>query len=42
MWGMNFQHIPLYAHPHAFWWMLGVQVGIGLVLLLVLRFRNLL
>ena len=42
MWGMNFQHIPLYAHPHAFWWMLGVQVGIGLILLIVLRFRNLL
>src|SRR5689334_18859696 len=42
MWGMNFQHIPLYAHPHAFWWMLGAQVGIGLILRFVLRFRNLL
>lgn len=42
MWGMNFQHIPLSAQPHAFWWMLGVQVGLGLVLLLILRFRKLL
>src|SRR5689334_607568 len=42
MWGMNFQHIPLSAQPHAFWWMLGLQVGIGLILLLVLRFRKLL
>ena len=42
MWGMNFQHIPLYAHPNAFWWMLGIQVGIGLILLLILRFRKLL
>jgi magnesium transporter len=42
MWGMNFQHIPLSAEPHAFWWMLGVQVGLGVVLLLVLRLRKLL
>jgi magnesium transporter len=41
MWGMNFQHIPLSAQPHAFWWMLGVQVGIGLILLVVLRYRKL-
>jgi magnesium transporter len=37
MWGMNFQHIPLAGHPHAFWLMLGLQVGIGLALLLILR-----
>jgi len=42
MWGMNFQHIPLFDHPHAFWWMLGAQVGLGVILLLVLRFRKLL
>jgi len=42
MWGMNFLHIPLSTQPHAFWWMLGLQVGIGVILLLVLRFRKLL
>jgi len=42
MWGMNFQHIPLYAHPHAFWWMLGAQIGLGILLLVVLRLRKLL
>ena len=41
MWGMNFQHIPLFDHPHAFWWMLGAQVGLGVILLLVLRLRKL-
>jgi magnesium transporter len=41
MWGMNFQHIPLSAQPHAFWWMLGLQVGIGVVLLVILRVRKL-
>jgi magnesium transporter len=41
MWGMNFQHIPLSAQPHAFWWMLGIQIGIGVVLLLILHFRKL-
>jgi magnesium transporter len=42
MWGMNVQHIPLSADPHAFWWMLGIQLALGLVLALLLRFRNLL
>ena len=42
MWGMNLQHIPLFGHPHAFWWMLGVQLGLGLLLLLILRFWKLL
>lgn len=42
MWGMNFLHIPLSTQPHAFWWMLGVQVGLGVVLLVVLRLRKLL
>src|SRR5262245_26998766 len=41
MWGMNFQHIPLSDQPHAFWWMLGIQLGIGVVLLLILHFRKL-
>ena len=37
MWGMNFQHIPLSDHPHAFWWMLALQLGVGFVLLFLLR-----
>jgi magnesium transporter len=42
MWGMNVQHIPLAGYPHAFWWMLGLQLGLGLILLLILRFWKLL
>lgn len=42
MWGMNVVNIPLSQHPHAFWWMLGLQTGIGVALLLILRFRRLL
>jgi magnesium transporter len=41
MWGMNFDHIPLSARPHAFWWMLGLQLAIGAVLLIILRLRKL-
>jgi magnesium transporter len=42
MWGMNVQHIPLATYPHAFWWMFGIQLAVGLVLLAVLRFWKLL
>lgn len=42
MWGMNVEHIPLATYPHAFWWMLGLQVLIGVLLLLILRFWKLL
>lgn len=42
MWGMNVQHIPLSGHPHAFWWMLGLQLGLGVVLLVALRLYKLL
>lgn len=42
MWGMNVASIPLAQHPHAFWWMLGLQAAIGLALLLILRLRGLL
>lgn len=42
MWGMNVQHIPLADHPHAFWWMLGLQLGLGAVLVAGLRFWKLL
>ena len=41
MWGMNFEHIPWSARPNAFWWMLALQIGIALVLLLILRLRKL-
>jgi magnesium transporter len=40
MWGMNFQHIPLSAHPHGFWILLGLQLLIGLLLLVILRLRR--
>ena len=42
MWGMNFEHIPLSGHPHAFWIMLGLQLAIGVVLLIILRVWKLL
>lgn len=41
MWGMNFQHIPLSSHPHGFWILLGLQLLIGALLLVFLRFRRL-
>jgi magnesium transporter len=40
MWGMNFSRIPLAAHPHGFWILLGVQLLIGVLLLVVLRIRR--
>jgi magnesium transporter len=40
MWGMNFTDIPLSAWPHGFWVMLAVQLGLGGLLLLVLRRRG--
>ena len=42
MWGMNFQHIPLSDQPHGFWWMLVVQLAMGVALLVLLRWRRLL
>jgi magnesium transporter len=41
MWGMNFGHIPLAQEPHAFWYMLALQLGISAVLLIILRVRRL-
>lgn len=41
MWGMNFAHIPLAQEPHAFWYMLAVQLGIAAVVLAILRWRKL-
>jgi hypothetical protein len=42
MWEMNMEHIPLAAHPHAFWWMFGIQLAVGVVLLVILRLWKLL
>lgn len=40
MWGMNFEVIPLSHDPMGFWWMLGLQLGLGAALLWVLRRRG--
>jgi magnesium transporter len=37
MWGMNFEQIPLSHTPHGFWLMLALQLAIGGVLLVLLR-----
>jgi magnesium transporter len=42
MWGMNFTNIPLADSPYGFWIMLVVQLGLGGLLLLILRWRKLL
>lgn len=41
MWGMNFRDIPLANSPHAFWFMLVVQLVISALVLIVLRKRRL-
>jgi magnesium transporter len=42
MWGMNFDEIPLAHTSHGFWTMLAVQIGLGGLLLALLRWRKLL
>jgi magnesium transporter len=42
MWGMNFANIPLADSPYGFWIMLVVQLGLGGLLLIILRWRKLL
>ncbi|HEX8848724.1 MAG TPA: magnesium transporter CorA family protein [Gemmatimonadaceae bacterium] len=37
MWGMNFEHIPLSGVHNGFWWMLALQLALGLGLVLGLR-----
>lgn len=37
MWGMNFEHIPLSGVHNGFWWMLALQLGLGVALVLGLR-----
>lgn len=40
MWGMNLGDIPFAHAPHGFWIMLGAQLGLGALLLWVLRRRG--
>ncbi len=42
MWGMNFDEIPLQHASHGFWTMLVLQLGLGGLILLFLRWRKLL
>lgn len=42
MWGMNFERIPLAGSSYGFWMMLVLQLGLGGLLLLLLRWRKLL
>lgn len=42
MWGMNFDNIPLAHSSHGFWAMMVVQLALGGLLLLLLRWRKLL
>jgi len=42
MWGMNFDYIPLAHAGYGFWMMVAVQLGLGGLLLLFLRWRKLL
>jgi magnesium transporter len=42
MWGMNFDEIPLAHTGHGFWTMLVLQLGLGGLLLIFLRWRKLL
>lgn len=42
MWGMNFDEIPLSHTSHGFWTMLFLQLGLGGLLLVFLRWRKLL
>jgi magnesium transporter len=41
-WGRDVCHIPRSNNPHAFAWMLGIQLGIGVLLVVILRWRRLL
>jgi magnesium transporter len=42
MWGMNFDRIPLAHSPNGFWIMLVLQLALGALLLIVLKWRKLL
>ena len=40
MWGMNFEVIPMSAKPYGFWLMMVVQLGLGLALVALLKWRK--
>jgi magnesium transporter len=42
MWGMNFSNIPLAHNRNGFWMMLVLQLGLGGLILVILRWRKLL
>lgn len=42
MWGINFEHIPLYSHPHGFMILASAQLALGLTILAGLKWRKLL
>lgn len=42
MWGMNVTGLPFANEAHGFWTLLGVQLGLGLLLLVGLRWRRIL
>ena len=42
MWGMNFENIPLAHSRNGFWMMLVLQLGLGGLILVILRWRKLL
>lgn len=42
MWGMNFRSVPLADTSNGFWILLVIQIGLGALLLLILRWRKLL
>ncbi len=42
MWGMNFAEVPLSHWPHGFWLMFAIQLGLGALLVWLLRRRGLL
>jgi magnesium transporter len=42
MWGMNFERIPLHNHPYGFMILVLAQLGLGLLILAALKWRELL
>ena len=42
MWGMNFGRVPLQDQPYGFWLMLVLQLGLGAIMVIGLRWRGLL
>ncbi len=40
MWGMNLARVPFAESPYGFWWMLAIQLGLGVGLIAVLKRRG--